>query len=258
MELELKSFPMDRDAAKAALPLLQHLIERLPDYPPSHEIAEGLPDSTGALAEVAVDDYDDGNGAVNFVQALVIATVLGERLTAASHSGDLVVDAKEEVQAVFHHGSLTIEGSLGLVNHLIVLGDLRVTGRVHDLEQWSRLIVTGNLECKTIRSGGPIWAGGRVTAEVVYLGHHGKIFCGDGMQAELVVASPEAVGIDGDTRVRHEIGVDLWRRDEAAALVRLTSLLTPEAVETFRGVFVPEKLLALAEAGKPYLRDPAS
>lgn len=251
--LEGQSIPIDVDAAVAALDELRPLLERLSVHPSPDEIARGLPDDTATLAENAVDDYDDGDGAVNFVQALLLARQLGDARVDDEHEGSLLVDT-DEAQAAIHHGSLVVRGRLELNAHLIVLGDLRVEGRVRDLTPWTRLIVTGNLRCAAIWSGSPIWVGGRIDAEVAFLERRGQIFTGEGMRARLVIQSPESRDIAGELDAEHHSTLQEWRHEPSAALARLRSILLPQAMEPEGDTFSPTRLLALVEAGKPYLQ----
>lgn len=254
--LEGDSLALDREAAVAALERLGPLLQRLPDKPSPADLARELPETTGDLAEEAIDEWDDGDGSINFVQALLIAQILSSELKSFSHEGDLVVET-EEAQAAICHGSLSVSGGLDLDAHLITLGDLRVEGRVRDLVPWTRLIVTGNLRCRTIWSGSPIWVSGSIDADVVYLSHHGAIWCGDGLQAKLVIASPDARGITGEVRSQHYSPVEDWQDDARGALTRLEGILVPEAfrgTDRESGFFQPEDLLRLVEDGRPYLR----
>ncbi len=254
IKLEGQSFPIDRDSAVAAIAARRTLLDRLPDYPRPEDIARGLPDTTGELAENAIDDYDDGDGAINFAQALLIASSLAEHCAPSTHEGDLVVET-DDAQAAVHYGSLTVKGKLELDANLIVLGDLRVEGRIQELVNWTRLIVTGDLESSTMWTGSPVWVGGRGKAEVIYLGHHGMAFFGGGVGARLVIESPESRGLNGQVQAEHHIKREEWMKGGQPALARLSDVLVDDAVKVVNGTFFdPTELFALAESGAPYLR----
>lgn len=258
-KLEGNSLPLNREAAIAAVSTLQPLLDRLPDHIVPLDLASRLPESSGDLAAEAIDEWDDGDGAINFVQSLIMARILEKDLKPSSHMGNLIVST-EEAQVAISHGPLSVSGSLDLDANLIVLGDLLVGGRVRDLVPWTRLIVTENLKCRTVWSGSPIWVGGAVDAEVVYLSHHGKIWCGDELRATLLIASQEAKGVTGEVNAQHYFAVEAWQEDPQGTLERLEEILVPEAfVGTDRntGFFQPENLLKLVEAGAPYLQPSA-
>ncbi len=253
--LEGKSVPLDPDAALAALPSLAPLLARLPDYPAPSDAARDLPATTAEWAELAIDEYDDGDGAVNFLQALLVDRMPGWERAAADHDGDLFV-ATDEAQAAVHHGSLTVRGNLDLDAHLFVLGDLHVHGRVRDLVDWTRLIVTGDLRCATMWSASPVWVAGQIDVQVAYLASHGKIFAGRGLRADLVIESPGVHGVDGEIDAAYHSPASEWSADARAALDRLASVVVPEAMEVAdRNWFVPNKLFALVESGQPYRRE---
>lgn len=256
IDLERESLSVDRAAARAALSALAPLLDRLPDYPPPSELAARLPATTGELAAEAIDEWDDGDGAVNFVQALLIARALEGQLTAATIAGRFEVET-DEAQAAIRHGSLRVEGDLDLHANLIVLGDLDVAGRVRDAVKWTRLIVTGDLRSRTIWSGGPLWVGGTISSTAIICDYHSKIWSGADVVAELVVGSPEARPLSGNLRVEHQVPTELWERDRTAAMARLEELLVPEAFSPADDGrhYAAEPLLRRVEAGLPFLRE---
>ena len=75
-----ESMALDREAAVAALSILAPLLQRLPDAVDAEDLARRLSPTSGELAAEAIDTWDDGDGAVNFVQALLMLTVLRDQL----------------------------------------------------------------------------------------------------------------------------------------------------------------------------------
>ncbi|MEZ4252286.1 MAG: hypothetical protein R3B99_29080 [Polyangiales bacterium] len=208
-----------------------------------------IPATTGELAEEAFE-IDDGRGGVNFVQAIVLAEVLAAELGTFVHEGALRV-ATEDAPLAIVHGSLTVEGDLTLHTGLLVLGDLRVKGRLRDLEPYSRLIVTGDLHATTLWSRSPVWVAGRVESKVVHLDRHGQVFAGEVLRAELVIESAESRGVDGAVEARFHSPAERWQSAPRDALAELRARLVPEAYaeDTRHPFFDPEPLLARAEAG---------
>jgi len=128
IDLERESLPIAREAVFTSLSALAPLLARLPEHLIPVELANGLPQTTGELAAEAIDEWDDGDGAVNFAQALILAHALSAELEVTSHPDALVLEL-EDVQAAIRHGAFTVGDPLELHGNLIVLGDLHVEGR---------------------------------------------------------------------------------------------------------------------------------
>ncbi|MCA9611563.1 MAG: hypothetical protein KC586_02275, partial [Myxococcales bacterium] len=209
-----------------------------------------IPATTGELAEEAFE-IDDGRGGVNFVQAMVLGEVLAPKLGAFVHAGALRVTTDEAPLAIVH-GSLTVQGDLTLHTGLLVLGDLRVSGRLRDLEPFSRLIVTGDLHATTLWSRSPVWVARRFESKVVHLDRHGQVFVGEALHAELVIESAESRGVDGAVETRFHSPVERWQSAPREALAELRARLVPEAYaeDATYPFFDPEPLLTRAEAGE--------
>jgi hypothetical protein len=160
-----ESLMLNRDAAIAALPGLDPVLQRLSTD--AAHYASTLPPTSAELAAGAIDDWDDGDGEVNFVQALLMRQVLSGRLEPQSLVGDIHLKQADVAQVIIRHGSLRISGALHLHAPLMVLGDLYVGGRVVDYVKASRLTVTGDLTCRSLRIGSPFWVAGNVVVEAV-------------------------------------------------------------------------------------------
>jgi hypothetical protein len=251
-----ESLPLDQAAAAKALEALQPLLGELDTV--ADDYADSMPASTGEWAAEAIDEWDDGDGEVNFVQGLLMSHMLAGRLWTVSQEGDAVVQQADEAQVTPRHGNLRVGGSLTLHAPLMVLGDLDAEGRVMDLVRASRLIVTGSLRCKTLRIGSPVWVAGRVEADAICFDPGGQLWTGEGLQAYVVVGSAQSRGvIHGDVMATYYIASDRWNADGHGAYSALADALVPDAMvrsDSKIGYFQPEGLLALVEAGKPYLR----
>ena len=240
-----------------ALAQLQPLLGRL-ETDAAHYAAE-LPESTGELAAGAIDVWDDGDGEVNFVQALVLERLLAGRLERVDVDADIEVDQAESAQVIIRHGSLRVSGNLFLHAPLMVLGDLEVGGRVADLVKASRLVVAGNLSCKTMRIGSPVWVGGDVDCIAVCFDPGGKLWVGGELRAKVVVGSVQSGGVTaGKLNARFHSPPSDWERPGPGALYALERVLVPEAfrrADRERGYFQPDDLLQLIEVGRPFLRE---
>lgn len=252
-----ESLPLDGAAAVAALPRLRRLLEPLSDVVDLDDLARTLPGTSGDLAAAAIDTWDDGDGAVNFVQALLMESVLARQRSPVVIDDDVNVLQADVAQVTVRHGALTVRGSLRLHAPLIVLGDLTVDGKVADFVDWSRLAVTGNLRCRTMRTMSPVWVGGRVETEAVCFTSDGKLWTGRGLDAVVVISTQDTRGvIGGEVHAAHHVRAEDWRAGGAACLARLQQILVPEAfarADRTTGFFVADDLLDLVEAGTPYL-----
>jgi hypothetical protein len=251
-----ESLPLDPDAATPALDVLQPLLHELDTD--AADYAACLPASTGTWAAEAIDEWDDGDGEVNFVQGLLMSRMLAAALRPLSLGGDIAVKQADEAQVTPRHGDLRVDGSLTLHAPLMVLGNVDVECRVMDLVRASRLIVTGNLCCKTMRIGSPYWVAGRVEAEAVCFDPGGQLWTGEGLHARIVVGCTQSRGvIHGAVASTHHIASDRWNADAHAAFAALAEILAPQAMarsDPGIGYFQPEDLLALVEADEPFLR----
>lgn len=186
-----------------------------------------------------------------------MARALVEHLAPRTIEGDVDVPQDDDAQIISRHGELRVAGELRLHAMLMVLGDLVVDRRMTDLVRASRLTVTGELRCKTLRIGSPYWVAGRVDAKAVCFDPGGALWKGAGLHARVVVGSPQSGVIHGGVSATLHVDARAWNTDPRAAFAQLERGLVPEALARSHQAshhFQPEGLLALVEAGLPYLR----
>jgi hypothetical protein len=240
--------PVDRVKLLAATRQLAPTYKAMPERPGGiDKLVKAMPDDLESYFE-GLDEAS--TGAHSF--AVMLAIARGLRGTPTAIKRNLELDDRERIAV--YYGDLDVERDLQFGCNVVVLGNLTVGGTLVDTREFLYLWVTGNVKARFVHCQHKAWIGGKLDSGLALIGRRGTLSVLGGITADLALRdSDEGKGFRAKVKARHSI--DTWAKDADAQLAKLRSILAPAAyAELEPGLFDSDKLVALAEKGKPYLR----
>lgn len=239
---------VDKPQLLAAAKKLAPTYKAMPEKPGGiDKLVKGMPDDL----ESYFDGLDEaGSGAHSFATMLAIARDL--RKTPSVVKRDLELDDGEDIAV--YYGDLDVRRDLRFGRNVVVLGDLTVAGTIADTREYLYLWVTGNVKARFVHCQHKAWIGGTLETKLALIGRRGTLNVLGGITTDLALRdNDEGEGFRGKVKARYSI--DTWAQDADAQVAKLRAILVPAAfAELEPGLFDNDKLVALAEKGKPYLR----
>ncbi len=239
---------VDKQQLLAAAKQLAPTYKAMPEKPGGIErLVKAMPDDL----ESYFDGLDEASsGAHAFAVMLAIARDL--RKTSTIIKRDLELDDREDITV--YYGDLDVRRNFRFGRNVVVLGDLSVAGTIADTREFLYLWVTGDVKARFVHCQHKAWIGGRLDTKLALLGRRGTLTVLGGITSDLALRdNDEGEGFRGKVRAKHSI--DTWAKDADAQVEKLRSILVPAAfAELEPGLFDNDKLVALADKGKPYLR----
>lgn len=253
-----KSPAIDRAQAVASVPRLKSVLKRLPkddltlapNLARTKALAKELPTSTAELA-AQIGTVDDLDGALNFVQVLLVDAGLRERPKAIDKTKNLTL-APEDGPGALIAGAVRVGGNLSTNRHLVVFGDLEVGGELEIWDYTTRVFVTGNVKCNGLNVSGSLWVGGDIDAAAAIAGYRSRLFC-TRLRAHFLNEDAESQGVFAKVEAQHHFKRARWESDPEAVLKQLAKILLPAALKGAETSLADEALMKLAAAGKPFL-----
>jgi hypothetical protein len=239
---------IDKPALLKAAKQLAPLYKTFPDKPTVDPIIKAMPDDLESWF-AGLDEASAGGSTF----AAMLAAARDLRGAPTTVKRDVELDDDEPGIAVYY-GDLTIGRDLRFGRSVVVLGDLSVAGTIEDASEYLNLWVTGSVKARFVHCQHKAWIGGKLVAELALIGRRGTLTALGGITAKLALRdSDEGKGFRGKLTAKHSI--DTCGKDADAQVAKLRALLLPAAfAELEPGLFDSEKLIALAEKGKRFLR----
>ena len=155
-------------------------------------------------------------------------------------------------------GDLVVSGSLDIGCVLVVLGDLEVEGVIEATLDDATLVVGGSIKARGINCTDYVYAGGAITAEVVFVELEGKLRAEKGVAAELVVLEDSSVKPAAKISAKEKV---VLTYPKPTGIERLKRLLAPKAFGFVGGdeaLYDYTNLFGALRRGKPWRADGAA
>lgn len=154
-------------------------------------------------------------------------------------------------------GNLVAKKDLTFEGVTYVQGDVLVAGVLQERRHTDMLIATGSIKAKGIKSGGTIYAGKTVEAEVIFVELEGKVGAVSGIKATLSILEDADCEIEGKNNAKTRI---VLSTASTGPLKKLKKYLAPDAFLLAEGeteidddsIFDYSNLMGTISRGKPW------
>lgn len=185
-------------------------------------------------AQEYLEEYDSEPPQANFDMMLVLKYALLSKPNTLVLEGDIIIDrwfkSKEynpENGYYFFHGDVHIKGNLNFDMRIYITGNLVVDGVIQDTEEWSPLLVGGNIKAGGIEMGSQIFCAGKISTPLVCIDGTGELLVGEKLEAKLLTEEGYDHHINGRLNVQHHIN---FAEEEKQPLQELEKIIIPEII----------------------------
>jgi len=221
---------IDPAALARSLGKLEPRLSTLPDdgRPSSAALRKAVKE-LGTL-EARLDDREVG--ATELALVMLAADALDKGKPTVRRSSHVAEDVE------IHLGDLHVKGSFVFAANVFVLGDLVVDDALSEHWHGASLVVAGSIRARGIKSGGRIYSGAGIQAELVFVETSGRIGGPRGITGDLVILE--------DAKHSHAYGkvaagnVVTLAYPDRKPLARLRALLAPTSfgcIDQDEGIF---------------------
>ncbi|HPI00049.1 MAG TPA: hypothetical protein PK772_06960, partial [Chitinophagaceae bacterium] len=170
----------------------------------------------------------------NFDNLLIVKYILKTKATKIKIEGDITIDRwfktkqyNPKNEYYFFHGDVHIIGNLNFDMHMYITGNLTVDGIIQDTEEWTPLLVGGNIKAGGIEMGAKIFCAGEIVTPLLCIDGTGEILVGQEVKSKLLVEDGNEHHINGQLNLQHHID---FNEDNNLALQELEKLMIPEII----------------------------
>lgn len=163
------------------------------------------------------EEYLTEDGICNFATLLIAKEALKNNFSFITIDGD--VNAKN---FLFFNGNVHIKGNLIFDGYFYVTGDLIVDGIIKDYEEWSKLLVGGNISASGIDNGSQTICAGNITTSLFVIDGTGKLLVGGGLSCKLLTEEGYEHDIQGKVLAEHHLN---FVEDKIESMKKLENLI---------------------------------